>query len=238
MARAKPALGARTSKRLRPPRRRGRVIRDPVLGDVDAPAQPHAVVPFDVIEKSHEGAQPSGPPGQTHVKPHRHHPGGVSAFRVEHVEGIPEVDEEVLGGAEALRCPELHVVVVERIGDHEVRLALDRHPVGQVVVVGVAVVEEATFLDQQGVGCSPSRADRVCQPTGRVPVTAFIAATVRAMRSRSSDSSRSACPSQRQPWAEISWPRRTASSASGGSRSTGGRWNSPLPACHAGGAPP
>ena len=32
--------------------------------------------------------------------------------------------------------------------------------------------------------------------------------------------SRSACPSQRQPWAETSWPRRTASCASSGSRST------------------
>jgi hypothetical protein len=27
------------------------VIHDPVLGDVDAPAQPYAVVPFDVIEE-------------------------------------------------------------------------------------------------------------------------------------------------------------------------------------------
>ena len=60
----------------------------------------------------------------------------------------------------------------------------------------------------------------MCQPTGRLPVTAFIAATVRAMRSRSSASSRSAWPSQRQPCAETSWPRRTASCASSGSRST------------------
>ena len=60
----------------------------------------------------------------------------------------------------------------------------------------------------------------MCQPTGRLPVTAVIAATVRAIRSRSSASSRSACPSQRQPCAETSWPRRTASCASSGSRST------------------
>src|ERR1700752_4141347 len=114
---------------------------------------------------------------------------------------------------------ELHVVGVARVRKYQMPLVSDLHEIWQVVIVGVAVVEEATFLDQQTSGVH--RAGRPCVPAeGRVPVTAFVAATVRAMRSRSSASSRSACPSQRQPWAETSWPRRTASCASSGSRST------------------
>jgi len=35
------------------------VIRDPVPGNLDAPTEPHPVAPFDVIEKSREGSEPS-----------------------------------------------------------------------------------------------------------------------------------------------------------------------------------
>ncbi len=46
--------------------------------------------------------------------------------------------------------------------------------------------------------------ERVCQPTGRLPVADSIAATVRAMRARSSPSFMPAWLSQRQPCAETS----------------------------------
>ena len=63
-------------------------------------------------------------------------------------------------------------------------------------------------------------AERVCQPTGRAPQARSIAATVRAIAARSSSSAMPAWLSQRQPCADTSWPRRTASAASDGVRST------------------
>src|SRR5690606_4690417 len=53
---------------------------------------------------------------------------------------------------------ELHVVVVERVGDDEVALAIDRDPVGQVVVIGIGIVEEAAVLDDQLPGIAAQAA--------------------------------------------------------------------------------
>ena len=63
-------------------------------------------------------------------------------------------------------------------------------------------------------------AERVCQPTGGVPVASVIAATARAIASRSCASSIWACRSQRQPWAATSCPSATASCASQGESAT------------------
>ena len=62
--------------------------------------------------------------------------------------------------------------------------------------------------------------DLVCQPAGAVPQASSMARAVRAIISRSAASSISAWPSQRQPWAEISCPRASASRAIQGLRST------------------
>ena len=79
---------------------------------------------------------------------------GGGAFFVEHVEGVLQVLEELLAAVEALDLGEAHVVGVQGVGDDQVRLAgrVVRFPVGQVVVVGVAVVEEAAFLHHQPAG--------------------------------------------------------------------------------------
>ncbi len=60
----------------------------------------------------------------------------------------------MVGGVEALRAGEAHVVGVERVGHHQVRLALahggfDLGPEGQVVAVVVGVVDEAAVLDDE-----------------------------------------------------------------------------------------
>jgi len=91
----------------------------------------------------------AGPSDQAAMQPHAHHP---PALRPQQVAGAAQVVLEALGVAEAGRHRELHVVVVERVGDDEVRLAADRHVVRQVVVIGVAVVEEAAMLGDQAPG--------------------------------------------------------------------------------------
>jgi len=163
-----------------------------VIGNVDPPRDPGVPSVGDMPKNPVESIDAAGPADHSQVQPDRHHLRGMRSLAMQPVEGVDRIRGEIGGAAKPVGMEELHVVGVESIWQHQVPLVSDLHEIRQVVVVGVAVVEEATFLDQQGVGCSPSRADRVCQPTGRVPVTAFIAATVRAMRSRSSDSSRSA----------------------------------------------
>src|SRR3989449_2665412 len=83
----------------------------------------------------------------------------LGALGVEHVEGVPQVREEIVAGVEALGRPELHVVVVERIRDDQMRRAVHLDPVRQVVVVGVSVVEEAAGFHHEPprVGAEPSR---------------------------------------------------------------------------------
>ena len=89
------------------------------------------------------------------MQPDRHHLRRGFSFAVEHVERILQVVEESLARREPRRDRELHVVVVERVRDDEMRLPADPRPVRQVVVVCVGVVQEAALLDDQ-----PPRVDR------------------------------------------------------------------------------
>src|SRR5438093_1627878 len=43
------------------------VLLDPVSRDVDPAADPHAVVPLDVVEEAREGGGPARPPHEPHV---------------------------------------------------------------------------------------------------------------------------------------------------------------------------
>ena len=78
------------------------------------------------------------------------------------VEGVDRISGEIGGAAEPVGMEKLHVVGVERVRKHQVSLRSDLHEIWQVVVVGGAVVEEATFLDQQASGVH--RTGRSCVP--------------------------------------------------------------------------
>ena len=62
------------------------------------------------------------------------------------IERVAKVGEELVPGVEPLRGREAHVVHVQRVGDDEVRLAVLGVPVGEVVVVGVRIVQETALL--------------------------------------------------------------------------------------------
>ncbi|MNN09878.1 hypothetical protein D3C81_1227840 [compost metagenome] len=85
------------------------------------------------------------------------------ALGIEHVERVLQVLEELVARVEALRRGEAHVVRVERVRHHQMRLLLaagDFHlgPEGQVVTVVVGVVQQAAVLHHQParVGAVPA----------------------------------------------------------------------------------
>src|SRR5471032_2340825 len=83
-----------------------------------------------------------------HVQADRHHLGMGRAFLIEPVEGVAQMLLEILGLTE-MSLRESRVVVDQRVGDHEMLLVADHRPVGQIVVVGIGVVDEPALLDHQ-----------------------------------------------------------------------------------------
>ena len=123
-----------------------------MAGDIDAAGKPDLVMPLGVFDEALQRGQTSGATQQAAMHADgQHFRRTFAAFRIEHVEGVLQVLVEVVTLVEALHLGEAHVVGVQRIGDHQVRL--DRRgfrvPVGQVVIVGVRVVEEAAVLAHQ-----------------------------------------------------------------------------------------
>src|SRR5262249_53990837 len=127
-----------------------RVKRPPVLGDRGPVAEPHALVPLDMLEQARQRSNPAGATDDAAVKANAHH--AWSAFdsqAIEPVERITAVAEELLAGAEIAAALQAAVVVVEAIGDHQVSLARNLRPVGEIVVVRVAVIEKAAALEEE-----------------------------------------------------------------------------------------
>ena len=141
--------------------------------------------------------------------------GCACALLVEKVEGVAAVGEKVLAGAEVAGA-EFHVVVGERIGHDQMRLAVLLHVVGQVVVVGVAVIEKTAFLDDQAARVARSARSGSTSRAGARRPCCFEA------RDRARDVApllvlaSLKCSTQRQPWQQMSWPAATI--ACGGRR--------------------
>ena len=101
---------------------------------------------------------------------------------VQPVERVAAVGEELLAGAEVAAALQAAVVGVEAVGDDEVAATRDFGPVGQVVVVGVAVVEEAADLDHQaarvraGAAGVPADGPAADQPRDGFDVVAHVGA--------------------------------------------------------------
>ena len=108
--------------------------------DVDAPANPDALVLLDRIEEAHERSETPGPTDETAMKADRHHLRRVRAFGMKDIETVAEICKELIARIEALRCGKTHVVGVERVGDNEMIASLDLQPIGQVVGVAVHIV--------------------------------------------------------------------------------------------------
>ena len=89
--------------------------------------------------------------GEPHVQPDRHHARAVGAFFVKEIEAIAQEREKVFARAEDA-TPEFRIVGGQRIRHDQMRAAGHPHPIRQLVVVGIAVVEEPAMLDKQPAG--------------------------------------------------------------------------------------
>ena len=150
---------------------------DPVLRNVEAPGDPDALVLLHIVQETPEAGHSCRMADQALMQADRHHLGLCRAFLVEDVESVlyqaePLVRVDHAGGV-------LAVVVGQRIGHDQVRLALYGLPEGQLLAVIVAVVGEAAFLDKQAariharsiaaVPASRPLADRLLQRLDGLP---------------------------------------------------------------------
>src|ERR1700733_2654654 len=98
---------------------------DPVSGDVDATADPYAIVAAGMIEKALQRCDPTGPAAEPRVQPNGQHLGSVEAcriaFSIQRIKGILQVIEELRARIESLHGGEAHVVAVERVGHDQMR---------------------------------------------------------------------------------------------------------------------
>src|SRR6202043_561421 len=119
----------------------------PVAGDVLATAYPPLGVPADVLDEADQRLRPAGMPRQPHMQPHRHHARALRTLFVEDIEAVAQKGEEILAGTENAEA-EFRIIGSQRVRYNEVRTVIPPHPIGQLVVVGVAVVEKPAVLDQ------------------------------------------------------------------------------------------
>lgn len=133
------------------------MVGDPVPGDVGTAANPHVLEAEDIVEKTLQSNEPAGMTGEARMQADGHHARDARALAVIDVERVPEIGEEIGGSAKTGRRRELGVVVGEGVRDDEVGFAANRRPVGKIVGIGIGVVEEAAFLDEEAAGVSARR---------------------------------------------------------------------------------
>ena len=126
-----------------------RMAGDPVAGDRQPRREPYLVVGERIVEEPSQRRRAAGTPDEARVQADRHHLGRAEPLRVERVEAVFEIGEELVAGIEALRRGEAHVIGVERIGHDELRPFCALDPIGQFVGVGVRQIEEAAVLAGQ-----------------------------------------------------------------------------------------
>src|SRR5215211_1791168 len=121
----------------------------PPVRDVDPSREPHVTLFERVLDEFLEGGSTSSLPNQTRVQPDRHHTGESRSLVPQVIESTPAVIKEGGRVGVALRQYVPNVVVCQRVGNNEVTLAIDLNIVGEIVVIGVGVVDKATPFDEQ-----------------------------------------------------------------------------------------
>ena len=74
----------------------------PVLRDLQPRRHPDALMLADVIQEAHQPRGTAGAAGEAAVQPHRHHLRRRLPFRIEHVEGVFQIGEELLALGEVI----------------------------------------------------------------------------------------------------------------------------------------
>src|SRR5215469_5153646 len=130
-----------------------------MLGDLVASADPDPVVAQDVIDEAGKRGGPHRLAGEPAMQSDGHHLRRLLALAVERVEIVAQRDEEILGLTPAQATREARVVVVERVRDDEMWPRVIVGPIWQLVIVGVAVIKEPAFLNDEAPCIGARRAD-------------------------------------------------------------------------------
>src|ERR1700730_1534091 len=110
-------------------------MRDPVLCNSRAIAQPYGIVPLNMLQQAQQCSNPARASNDPSMQADRHHARTtVASDAVQPVEGIPAVSEEVFARAEVAAALQAAVIGVKAMRDDEMRSAGDACPVGEVVV--------------------------------------------------------------------------------------------------------
>lgn len=87
----------------------------PVISDINAARNPDIVVTSNVVNKPSHSCRTPGVTCDAAMQTNGHH---ARPFRVQYIEGILQVIEELLSRVKALGRRETHIVGVECIGHH------------------------------------------------------------------------------------------------------------------------
>ena len=83
------------------------------------------------------------------MQPYAHHFGSGFALRIEQIEGISQIGKKLVARVKPLSRSKSHIVVVERVWNHQMRLAVVIVPVGEIIGVAIGVIEKPTLLDHK-----------------------------------------------------------------------------------------
>src|SRR5665213_1106590 len=121
----------------------------PMLRDIEAPADPDAIMLLHIIEKAGQRHGTTGPSHQTAMQTDRHHARMIVALGIKAIETVFEIGKEIFAAIEALGGHEAHVIGFKRIGYHEMRLAGEFEPIRQLIRIGIRVIKETAMLGDE-----------------------------------------------------------------------------------------
>ena len=107
-----------------------RVYLPPVLGNVNAAAEPHPIVAAHMVEEFYQASGACWTADQAVVQANGHEPGVLRALFVEQVKGIPHILEEVVCLGKTMTLITAIVVGLVGVGNDQMGLSSHLDPVG------------------------------------------------------------------------------------------------------------
>ena len=140
----------------------GRMGRGPVMRNINAACKPHIRMGFCIFHKPTQGRHATGTTDQTAMQPDGHHFGRSRLpLGIKRIKRILEVIEKLVARVEPLRRGKAHIIGIQRIGYDQLIAPLNRHPIGQIIIIGVGNIIKPALLRDQG--------DRVDRTAPRIP---------------------------------------------------------------------
>src|SRR5215813_11783797 len=99
-----------------------------------------------MIDEARESGDSAGATDETAMQADSHHLRHLRPFGIERIERTAQVLEEKLRRRQVLVPRHTAVVGIETMRHDEMRAPPGRHPIGKIISIGIAVVEEAAVL--------------------------------------------------------------------------------------------